>query len=106
MRRPAAQGLGDANQPAIVEALQCAGYTTQSLASVGLGCPDLVVGYAGVNILLEVKNPEAKHGGNPETKRAQKTWHDMWRGQVAVVRTPEEALEVCSAVLVREKTGA
>ena len=48
----------DANQPAIVQALLEAGYTVQSLAGVGCGCPDLVVGARRLNVLLEVKNPD------------------------------------------------
>ena len=99
----------DDNQPAIVLALQQAGYSTQSLAPVGLGCPDLIVGFAGVNILIEVKNRDALNG---TVKRGrglndeQLGWHARWRGQVSVVHTPEEALEVCSRILAREKLSA
>lgn len=99
----------DENQPAIVEALLNVGCTVQSLAGVGVGCPDLVVGYAGVNILLEVKNLETKNGRTAKAARHggldedQVSWHRAWKGQVAVVRTPEEAVEAVLRVLAHEK---
>ena len=45
----------DANQTEIVKALRQVGASVQSLASTGKGCPDLLVGFRGVNWLLEVK---------------------------------------------------
>lgn len=54
---------------------------------------DLIVGVAGRNYLLEIKDPE-----QPLSKRrltnAEQQFFDSWRGQVAKVETLEEALEV------------
>lgn len=81
----------DDNQGEIVAALRAAGCSVTSLASVGRGCPDLVVGRAGVTYLLEVKD-----GKKPLSKRRltpdEKAWHESWRGQVAVVESVQEAL--------------
>ena len=99
----------DENQPAIVEALLNVGCTVQSLAAVGLGVPDLLVGYAGVNILLETKNPATKNGRVNEARQRggldkdQHRWHQAWKGQVAVVWSPEEAVDAVLRVLAREK---
>ena len=99
----------DENQPAIVEALLNVGCTVQSLAAVGLGVPDLLVGYAGVNILLETKNPATKNGRVNEARQRggldkdQHTWHQAWKGQAAVVWSPEEAVEAVLRILAREK---
>lgn len=82
----------DENHMVIVRALQAYGCTTQSLAAVGLGCPDLLVGYKGANVLLEIKNPEVK----PSERRLtpdQKGWHERWTGQKAIVETIDEALD-------------
>jgi hypothetical protein len=55
------------------------------LAAVGQGVPDLLVGYQGKNILVEVKD------GNKTPSRRKLTddqvkWHDNWNGgAVAVV---------------------
>ena len=90
----------DKNQPAIVEALRKAGASVQTLAAVGEGCPDLLVGKHGRNWLLEVKDPERgrKEYREKETARVltedQHKWHFFWQGQVAVVWTAEEALEL------------
>ena len=74
------------NQAEIVEALRGAGCTVQSLHRTGGGVPDLLVGHAERNYLLEVKGPRGK------LTRHQVVWFSDWRGQARVVRTPEEAL--------------
>lgn len=82
----------DANQAEIVEALRIVGCTVQPLHAVGKGCPDLLAGRGGVNYLIEVKD-----GRKPPSARTltpdQVEWHDLWRGQVAVVSSVKEALE-------------
>jgi len=83
----------DTNHTTIVDALRSMGCTVQSLAAVGKGCPDLLVGYSGKNYLLEIKD-----GKKPPSKRAltpdQTAWHRAWRGHVAVVCSVDEALDV------------
>lgn len=81
----------DDNQPEIVMALRMAGATVQSIATVGGGCPDILVGFRGKNYLMEIKDgskpPSARKLTSHETK-----WHKEWRGQVAVVESIEDAL--------------
>jgi len=50
----------DVNQAAIVRALRESGASVAVLSSVGRGLPDLLVGFQGVNFLLEVKNLEGR----------------------------------------------
>ena len=50
----------DSNHKEIVAALRKAGATVVSLAAIKHGCPDLLVGYAGETILMEVKMPKGK----------------------------------------------
>jgi hypothetical protein len=81
----------DANQSAIVQALRAAGCSVQSIASVGKGAPDLLVGYGGQNYLLEVKDPAQP----PSARRLtdfEAAWHATWKGSVRIVHTPEEAV--------------
>lgn len=84
-------GKKDDNQDGIVSALRQAGCSVTTLASVGGGCPDLLVGLRGGNYLLEVKD-----GDKPPSARKltpdQVTWHSEWRGQVTVVKNIDEAL--------------
>ena len=83
----------DANQQEIVDALRSAGASVECLHAAGKGVPDLLVAYYGrcqcsnsVTMLMEVKMPDGTL--NPR----QKKWHAEWRGQVAIVRSVEEAL--------------
>jgi hypothetical protein len=76
----------DANQPEIIAALERAGCIVQTLAAVGHGVPDLLVGVRGGNYLLEVKAIGGKLTDD------QREWHGEWGGAVHIVRTPEEAL--------------
>lgn len=77
-------GKTDANHAEIVRALRNVGASVQSLASVGEGCPDLLVGYQGKNFCLEVKD-----GNLPPSKRKltadESIWQGNWRGQVDCV---------------------
>ena len=63
----------DANQTEIVKALRQVGASVQSLASTGKGCPDLLVGFRGVNWLLEIKDGQ-------KVKSARKLTDDKWFG--------------------------
>lgn len=76
----------DDNQRAIVYALRQCGATVQVLSAVGQGCPDLLVGHHRRNLLLECKGSKGKL--TPE----QVLWHKGWSGQVAVVRSVDEAI--------------
>lgn len=87
----------DVTQADIVAALKAAGATVQHLHAVGEGCPDLLAGYRGKNWLFECK----PNIGSPSRRKLRKTqveWHDGWKGQVAVVETPEAALAVIGAI--------
>lgn len=70
----------DANHAHIIEALRAVGASVSSLASVGDGVPDLLVGYRGENFLLEVKDgtkvPSARRLTDAQTK-----WFGSWRGR-------------------------
>lgn len=86
----------DRNHAEIMRALLDIGATVQDLSAVGEGCPDLLVGYAGRNTLLEVKDGNKPPSHRKLTPR-QVYWHDCWRGQKAVVCSAEEAVYVATA---------
>ena len=86
-RFAARRGKLDATQPDIVKALKRVGASVQDLHAVGGGCPDLIVGYRGVNYLLECKTDTGA------MKESQDTFIAGWQGApVRVVRSPAEAL--------------
>lgn len=83
----------DDNQPAIVKALRAVGCSVQSLASIGKGCPDLLVGYRGVNYLIEVKDG-AKCPSKQKLTPDEIDWHTTWRGNVHIVNSTDAALKI------------
>lgn len=78
----------DRNQSQIVAALREVGATVTPTHMVGRGYPDISVGFRGNNYLIEIKSPRGKL--TPDEIR----WHDEWRGQVAIVRTVDDAFKV------------
>jgi Holliday junction resolvase len=88
----------DANQEQVVSALRAAGATVQSLASVGKGVPDLLVGHKGHTILMEVKDGQKAPSARRLTEDQLK-WHGAWNGgTLAVVDGPEAALRVLGVI--------
>ena len=84
----------DTNQAEIVAGLRDIGASVCDLHEVGVGCPDLLVGFRGVNWLLEVKAP----GCARRLTRMQVEWLEAWRGQAAVVTMLDDALRFIGAI--------
>lgn len=81
----------DDNQKQIVKTLRNMGCSITHLHAVGKGCPDLLVGYKGFNILLEIKDgtkPQSAQKLTPD----QIIWHRDWRGTVEVVNSQDSAI--------------
>jgi hypothetical protein len=92
----------DANQQAVVDVLRQCGATVQSLAAIGKGCPDLLVGYNGQTYLMEVKDG-TKPLSQIQLTEDQKKWHRKWTGKsLAIVYGPEGALKIIG--VLKDKT--
>lgn len=86
----------DEAEPAVVQALELAGWTVERVSAPGF--PDLLCVRRGVAVLLEVKSK----GGR--MKPAQVQLHARLRTAglvVAIVTTPEEALDAVAGKPVR-----
>ncbi len=83
----------DANHSAIIKALRAIGASVADTSGVGLGFPDLVVGFRGRNWLVECKDQE-----KPPSKRRltphQEAFANVWQGQWACVKSEAEAIEL------------
>ena len=84
----------DANQNAIVAALRdIPGVTVAITSALGSGFPDIVVGFAGRNYLIELKD-----GSKPPSKRAltddEYDFFVTWRGQREIACNLDECLEI------------
>lgn len=86
----------DRNHAAIVDAFRRLGWSVQSLATIGKGCPDLVIAKPHVTALVEVKAAKGK------LTEDQVQWLARWSGPVYVVRTLEDVVAVTRELLRQE----
>lgn len=88
----------DRSQSEIMSKLRKCGVSVEpKLACVGHGVPDLLCGFQGRNILLEVKTGE--RDCDRKLTADEENWHGRWGGQVAVVSNFDEAMEAVLAVI-------
>lgn len=88
----------DANQDEIVKALRSIGALVLSLAAIGKGCPDLLVSWNGVLVLMEIKD-----GSKPRSQRKltsmELDFFDKWSGSpVFVVESIDDAVSVLNSI--------
>jgi Holliday junction resolvase len=81
----------DKNHPELVACLRKLGCSVLSLATVGKGCPDLLISYQKQCYLVEVKS---EHG---KLNTWQEEWGRRWGSPVYVVKTKED----CVALLIK-----
>lgn len=88
-------GRTDANQTEIVTGLRKSNLAISVAITSGLGggFGDIVVGFRGKNYIIEIKD-----GSKPPSKRkltkAEKDFHDGWRGQVDVAKSLDDVLAI------------
>lgn len=91
----------DANQNEIVRALRDIGASVQPLNAVKQGCPDLLVGYRGQNLILEVKD-----GRKPPSARRltpdEQAWFNEWRGCVYIVHSAMDAVTLVNKIMAAD----
>ncbi len=91
----------DGNQNAVVEKLRRLGITVAITSALGDGFPDLVVGWRGRNVLIELKDP-----AQPESKRKltedEKKFRDNWRGEVYTALNAGDVLHILGYVFYGE----
>lgn len=86
-------GRRDANHADVIKAVKGIGASVLDLADLGGGCPDVLVGFRGVNLLLEIKDGRKSPSARKLTPAEQKFFRD-WRGTVYIVFSPEDAINI------------
>ena len=80
----------DDNQKEIVKVFRAMGATVQHLHYVGKGCPDVLVGFRGINELVEIKD-----GAKPPSQRKltndEQEWHKAWNGSITIIDSIDQA---------------
>jgi len=90
VKRPKYAQKVDENEAEIVAALRAIGCDVERI-----GMPvDLLVGYRARNFLIEVKNPNTDYGKRNRSTDEQRRWIAGWKGQVRIVYTAEEAIDL------------
>jgi len=84
-------GRLDDNQKEIVQSLRKLGFSVQSLACIGNGCFDLLIGAHGHNLVVEVKDGNKTPSQRKLTEDEVK-WQANWCGQCAVCNSLDEVL--------------
>jgi hypothetical protein len=84
----------DSNHAEIIKALRkIPNLSVFSTHEVGKGFPDIVIGYKGINYLIEIKD-----GNKPPSARkltdAELKFHNDWRGQIKIVNNLDEVLNL------------
>jgi len=83
----------DSNHKEIIQAFRDLGATVFDTASLGSGFPDCVLGFRGVNVLVEIKD-----GSLPPSKRKltpdEHKFHATWLGRVVIINNIDEAVEL------------
>ena len=87
----------DANQPEIVKGLRKAGASVLILSNLK-NCFDILVGFRGINYIMEIKD-----GTKPPSKRklteGEQKFADEWQGgEYHIVLDLQEALEIIGAI--------
>ena len=92
------RGRIDDNQQAIVNILRTTGATVVLLSGVGKGVPDLLVGFKGVTLLMEIKDGKKPPSDRKLTTDQQK-WHAEWKGgALSIVDSADSALRMIGVI--------
>lgn len=83
----------DDNQRQIIDALRKIGATVQPIHQLGKGVPDILVGFRDRNLVLEIKDGKKPPSARKLTED-EFVWHANWKGQVAVVESVEQAIQI------------
>lgn len=82
----------DNTQNEIVKAFRDMGASVSILATVGQGFPDLVLGYRGLNVLVECKTAKGKLTAD------QERFHANWKGDIRIARSVDDAIGIIDSL--------
>jgi len=91
----------DGNHASTIAAFKALGCSVIDLGSVGRGVGDLLVGYGGLTIMVEIKNPLQPPSKRKLTKAQEELRRD-WTGGCRLVVTSDDIVDTV-AVLRRWK---
>ena len=86
----------DGNQKHIVGIFRKLGATVAHTHMIGQGFPDIVVGYKGLNHLVEIKDPRMPPSCRKLTQDEQ-TFFDEWNGSAVIIENEQDCIDLLGA---------
>jgi hypothetical protein len=87
------KGRTDSNQTEIVKELRKIPSLTVAITSqLGKGYPDILIGWKGLNFLIELKDGSKVKSAQKLTPDEER-FHSEWTGQIAVCNSLDEVLQ-------------
>ncbi|MCK4621300.1 MAG: hypothetical protein KAT62_03695 [Desulfuromonadales bacterium] len=87
----------DANQPDLVKTMRDMGVSVEITSGVHDGFTDLVIGYGGVTVLVEVKDGSRVLSERKLTKDQTK-FHGRFKGAITVIETFGQAVALANEI--------
>jgi len=91
----------DANHGEIKKAFISLGCSVSDTSGAGKGFPDIVVGYKGITVLVEIKDGEKTPSQRKLTKD-QIIFHGNFTGAIAVVKDVDDVLKIYNKLIMNE----
>ena len=84
----------DSNHAEIIKALRkIPNLSVFSTHEVGKGFPDIVIGYKGINYLIEIKDGK-KSPSQRKLTDVELDFHLSWNGQIDTIKNLDELLQI------------
>ena len=87
----------DDNQNDLVELIRAMGVSVAITSAAHDGFTDLVIGFGGVTVLVEVKDG-AKEPSRRKLTPPQKIFHGSFKGAITVIESEQQAIELVKRI--------
>lgn len=87
----------DENQSALVELIRAMGVSVAITSAAHDGFTDLVIGFGGVTVLVEVKDG-SKEPARRKLTPQQATFHGSFKGAITVIENEQQAVELVNRI--------
>lgn len=87
----------DDNHKEIAAVFKACGASVTDTSMVGNGVPDIIVGFPGVNYLIEIKDGKKPPSARKLTPDEQ-AFHLEWKGPIAIITSVDDALALIKSV--------
>lgn len=87
-----------------MKTLRSLGCSVQHIHTIGKGCPDILIGYRGLNLLAEIKDGSLAPSAKKLTLDEQ-GWHDKWLGQICIIDSSLSAIALIKKTKIQKTSN-